>query len=163
MIQVLITGGTIDKDYHPLTGELFFPESHLHEWIKQSNLTLHLEHEVLMQKDSLEMTQDDRNRILTTCIDAKANRIVITHGTDTMTETAAVLAKAKKLSDKTIVLTGAMRPFKLGESDALFNLGTAMMAVQLQSPGVYIAMNGHCFESSGVNKNKQLGIFEVNK
>lgn len=159
-ILILVTGGTLDKDYNTLTGELDFAETHLPKLLTQANLTLPIETQVVLQKDSLEMTDADRQTILLACEAAVEQHIVITHGTDTLDLTAKALENNPKLNQKTIVLTGAMRPFQLGESDAAFNVGTALMAVQLASPGVYIVMNGRLFHPSEVQKNRQKGVFE---
>ena len=162
---ILITGGTLDKDYNAISGELGFSESHLPKIIKQANCTLALRFNQVLLKDSLEMNEQDRHAILEAIIDANESQIVITHGTDTMSLTAEYIQKQKTqhpaLEQKTIVLTGAMRPFQLGESDASFNLGTALMASQLQTSGIYIAMNGQCHSAEKVAKNRKLGVFEA--
>ncbi len=159
MIHLLITGGTLDKDYDPISGELIFPGSCVPEMLEQARSRVPVEKTVLMQKDSLEMTDVDRQRILQACQNSPHERIVITHGTDTMTETARVLMEAAL--DKVIVLTGAMRPHRLGRSDALFNLGSAIMAAQLAPKGVWIAMNGQVLPAARAQKNRQLGRFEL--
>jgi L-asparaginase len=158
MIHLLITGGTLDKDYDPIRGELTFPGSCVPAMLEQAYSTVSIETTVLMQKDSLQMCDADRAQILQACQHTPCERIVITHGTDTMVETAQVLADAKL--DKVVVLTGAMRPHRLGDSDALFNLGAAIMAVQLAPPGVWIAMNGQLLPAEQTQKNRQLGRFE---
>ncbi len=158
MIQLFITGGTLDKDYDPMSGELIFPDSCVPQMLQQANSTLEITIDVLMQKDSLEMTTADRKSIIQACQDTPLTHIVITHGTDTMVETAQALAQARL--NKTIVLTGAMRPHRLGQSDALFNLGAALMAVQLAEKGTWIAMNGQLFPAARAQKNRQLGRFE---
>jgi len=158
-IQLFITGGTLDKQYQETTGELIFPNTHLPIMLQEANSTLAIETVVLMQKDSLDITDADREKICQACIDTPQQTIVITHGTDTMVNTALALSKHQALKHKTIVLTGAMRPFMLGHSDASFNLGSALMAVQLAQPGVYIAMNGQLFCAHKVQKNRQLGLF----
>lgn len=160
-LTLIVTGGTLDKDYQTSTGALVFSETHLPDMLRQANTTLAVETRVLMLKDSLEMTDLDRDEIAQACREAETETIVITHGTDTMAETALALSEKPELSDKTIVLTGAMRPFRLGESDACFNLGAALMAAQLAENGVYIAMNGELFEASRVMKNRQKGVFEL--
>jgi L-asparaginase len=157
-IRVFITGGTFDKEYNELTGQLYFQDSHLPEMLKLGRANLPLEIRTLMMIDSLEMTAADRALILEQCRAAAEDRIVITHGTDTMTETAEALAG--QLREKTIVLTGAMVPYKFGSSDGLFNLGSALAFAQTLSPGVYIAMNGRCFPAGQVRKNRQTGMFE---
>ena len=108
--------------------------------------------------DSLEMTAEDRELIAHQCRQCEEDRIVITHGTDTMAETARMLAN--KIQDKTIILTGAMIPIKFGSSDGLFNIGSALAFAQTLNPGVYVAMNGRCFNWDNVQKNKETGIFE---
>jgi len=157
-IRLFTTGGTIDKNYNPLNGELEFNETHLPDILSEGNVSLEITHESLMTKDSLDMTEEDRAGIVQACKDAMEDKIVITHGTDTMVETA--LAIANEVTDKTIVLVGAMIPYSFGGSDALFNLGTALTAVQLKEPGVYITMNGKIFDADKVQKNKEKGVFE---
>lgn len=158
-IRIFITGGTFDKEYNELTGELFFKESHLPEMLQLARCRLPIDTRTLMMIDSLEMAEEDRALIAENCRKAKEKRIIITHGTDTMVETAAVLAQGIK--DKTIVLTGAMVPYKFGSSDGLFNLGSALAFVQTLPPGVYITMNGKYFVWDQVRKNKKLGVFEA--
>jgi L-asparaginase len=157
-IRIFVTGGTFDKEYDEHTGQLYFQESHLPEMLKLGRCNLKLEVRTLMMIDSQEMTDADRSLILEQCRNAQESRIVITHGTDTMAETARTLASVK---DKTIVLTGAMVPYKFGSSDGLFNLGSALAFAQTLPPGVYVAMNGRCFPADRVRKNKQTGIFEA--
>jgi L-asparaginase len=157
-IRIFITGGTFDKAYNELTGELFFKDSHLPEMLKLGRCNLDVQVRTLMMIDSLHMTDDDRQIILQQCRSAPENRIVITHGTDTMVETAGVLAR--RVTDKTIVLTGAMIPYKFGSSDGLFNLGSALAFAQTLPPGVYVAMNGRCFAWNRVRKNRKTGMFE---
>jgi L-asparaginase len=157
-IRILITGGTFDKEYDEINGRLFFKDSHLPEMLALGRCKLDLEVRTLMMIDSLEMTDADREIIVEQCRATPGGRIVITHGTDTMPETARVLAG--RLQGKTIVLTGAMVPYKFGSSDGFFNLGSALAFVQTLPPGVYIAMNGRCFPAGRVRKNKQTGIFE---
>ena len=159
-IQFIITGGTIDKDYETTTGELIFTETYLPELIQQANCTLNIEFQTLMLKDSLEMNSEDRAKIGIACVNSKNDLIVITHGTDTMTDTAQSLQLIDALKDKTIVLTGAMRPFKLGNSDSAFNVGSTLTAVQLLPKGIYISMNGKVFKADDVIKNRKKGIFE---
>ncbi|MDX1352670.1 MAG: asparaginase domain-containing protein [Thiomicrorhabdus sp.] len=160
-IKLLITGGTLDKDYQATTGELVFFDSHVAELLAEANSTLNISTKILMLKDSLEMTENDRAIIAQACMDSMQNHIVITHGTDTMVETARHLSSCLELQQKTIVLTGAMRPYKLGQSDASFNMASALMAVQLATQGVYIAMNGQLFNANNVTKNRTLGQFEA--
>lgn len=157
MIRLIVTGGTIDKAYNELDGSLCFPSSHVTEMLKQARCRLSIELQQLMLKDSLDMTHEDRELIISACQLAEEKKIVITHGTDTMVDTARVLAQSEK--SKVIVLTGAMIPYKLGYSDALFNLGTALAAIQTLPDGVYIAMNGSIFRWDEVVKDKQLGEF----
>ena len=158
LIRVLVTGGTFDKEYDEIQGRLFFKDSHLPEMLALGRAKLHLEVRTLMMVDSLDMTDADRALIAEQCRATPGNRIVITHGTDTMAETARFIAE--RVHDKTIVLTGAMVPYKFGSSDGLFNLGSALAFVQTLPPGVYVAMNGRCFTAARVYKNKQSGIFE---
>jgi len=157
-IRIFITGGTFDKAYNELTGELFFKDSHLPEMLKLGRSNLDLQVRTLMMIDSLQMTDGDRQIILQQCRSAPERRIVITHGTDTMVETAGVLAQV--MADKTIVLTGAMIPYKFGSSDGLFNLGSALAFAQTLPPGVYVAMNGRYFTWDRVRKNRKTGMFE---
>ncbi|MCC6761253.1 MAG: asparaginase [Chitinophagaceae bacterium] len=157
-IRIFITGGTFDKEYDEITGQLFFKETHLPEMLKLGRSKLNVDIRTLMMIDSLQMTPTDRELIAEQCIRCEHNRIIITHGTDTMVETAAVLAG--KNIDKTIVITGAMIPYKFGSSDGLFNLGSAMAFVQTLPKGVYVAMNGRWFNWNNVWKNRQTGIFE---
>ncbi len=157
-LRIFVTGGTFDKEYNELTGELFFKDTHVPEMLALARCRIDVEVRTLMLIDSLIMTDTDRENILENCLRAKEEMIVITHGTDTMPETAWVLGK--KIKDKTIVLTGAMIPFTFGSSDGLFNLGTAIALVQTLPNGVYIAMNGRYFRWDNVQKNKDRGEFE---
>lgn len=157
-IKLLITGGTIDKIYDQLTGQLVFKHTHIVDMLNRSRSMNDTTSEVLFLKDSLEVTNEDRQLILSKCLESDESNIVITHGTDTMVETAQFLGKAIK--DKTIVLFGAMTPYSVNQSDALFNLGFASSSVQTLANGVYIAMNGQVFDFDKVAKNKALGIFE---
>ena len=157
-IRILITGGTFDKAYNELTGELYFEDSHLPEMLKLGRCKLDLEIRTLMMIDSLQMTDDDRQILLDQCRKVPEMRILITHGTDTMVRTAEVLAQG--IADKTIVLTGAIIPYKFGSSDGLFNLGSALAFAQTLPPGVYVAMNGRHFVWNRVRKNRKTGVFE---
>ena len=157
-IRILVTGGTFDKEYNELTGELFFHGTHAGEMLRLGRCLVPVEIETLMMIDSLQMTEGDRSNILERCRAVSERRIVITHGTDTMAETAAVLGRG--LRRKTVVLTGAMVPYTFGSSDGLFNLGTAMAFVQTLGEGVYVAMNGRCFPWDSVRKDKARGVFE---
>ena len=158
-IRIIITGGTFDKEYNELTGQLFFKDTHLPEMLKLGRCVVDVHVTPLMMIDSLEMTDAHRKAVASACTGAAENKIIITHGTDTMTETAEYLAKTIK--GKTVVLTGAMIPYKFGSSDGLFNLGSAMAFVQTLPEGVYIAMNGRYFKSGTVRKNKATGLFEA--
>lgn len=157
-IRIFITGGTFDKEYNELKGELFFKDTHMPELLKLGRNKVEVEIRTLMMIDSLEMSNDDRELIARQCNNADEDKIIITHGTDTMADTAAVLARDVK--NKTIVLTGAMIPYKFGSSDGLFNLGSALAFVQSLPKGVYVAMNGRYFHWDNVRKNKQTGSFE---
>ncbi|OIO05177.1 MAG: asparaginase [Elusimicrobia bacterium CG_4_10_14_0_2_um_filter_56_8] len=157
-IKLFITGGTFDKEYNELNGELFFRKSHLHEMLKRGRCRVDLKLKTLMMVDSLLMTAPQRRRVLAECLAAREKRIVITHGTDTMPETARLLGS--RLKDKTVVLTGAMVPYKFGSSDGMFNLGAALSFAQTLPPGVYVAMNGRYFNWDNVRKNKAKGEFE---
>ena len=158
-IRIFITGGTFDKEYNEITGKLYFKDTHMREILDLGRSKLDVSIRTLMMIDSLDMTDSDRNLILENCVSTKGNQIIITHGTDTMTDTAKLLATGNL--EKTIVLTGAMIPFKFGTSDGLFNLGNALGFVQSLPHGVYIAMNGRCFDYDKVKKNKETGVFEV--
>jgi L-asparaginase len=157
-VRIFVTGGTFDKEYNELNGQLYFKDSHLPEMLKLGRCLVPVDLRTLMMIDSLEMTDMDRELIVRHCEEADEDKIIITHGTDTMAGTARLLAE--KVSGKTIVLTGAMIPYKFGSSDGLFNLGSAMAFVQTLTPGVYIAMNGRCFHADNVRKNKETGVFE---
>jgi L-asparaginase len=156
-IRIFITGGTFDKEYNELTGSLFFKDSHLSEMLKLGRSKLNLEIRTLMMIDSLDMTDSDRMIIVENCRAAPEDRIIITHGTDTLIATAGFLAN--HVSGKTIVLTGAMIPYKFGSSDGMFNLGSSLAFAQVLPPGVYVSMNGKCFTWDNVVKNKQTGEF----
>ena len=157
-IRVLVTGGTFDKEYDERTGQLFFKDTHIAEMLTLGRSRVRTTIRTVMMIDSLEMTEADRDLIVQNCLQSDENRIVITHGTDTMTETAAAIAQA--VSGKTVVLTGAMIPYAFGSSDGLFNLGSALSFVQVLPPGVYISMNGKCFPWDRVRKNRERGEFE---
>lgn len=157
-IRIFITGGTFDKEYNELDGQLFFKDTHLHDLLEMGRNKVPVEIRTLMMIDSLAMTDEDRALIVHQCKNCDEDRIVITHGTDTMAETAKVIAAS--ITDKTIILTGAMIPIKFGSSDGLFNLGSALAFAQSLSPGVYVAMNGRYFNWNNVRKNKLTGIFE---
>jgi L-asparaginase len=157
-IRIFITGGTFDKEYNELNGELYFKDTHMSELLEKGRSKLPVEIRTLMMVDSLEMTNEDRDLIAYQCNQCEETMIVITHGTDTMSETAKYLAA--KVKNKTIVLTGAMIPIKFGSSDGLFNLGSALAFAQTLPGGVYVAMNGRYFNWDNVRKNKQTGVFE---
>ncbi len=157
-IRIFITGGTFDKEYNELNGQLYFKDTHMSDLLEMGRNKAAVEIRTLMMVDSLEMTDEDRELIVYQCNNADENQIVITHGTDTMAETARVLAE--KVKNKTVVLTGAMIPIKFGSSDGLFNLGSALAFAQTLPAGVYVAMNGRYFNWDNVRKNKQTGVFE---
>ena len=157
-VMIFATGGTFDKEYDELTGSLYFQDSHILEMLRLGRSRLDLNVRTLMMIDSLEMTETDRKIVLENCFKCKEDNIVITHGTDTMEETARILGEAS--IPKTIVLTGAMIPFKFGSSDGLFNLGSALAFAQSLPKGVYIAMNGRYFAWNNVRKNTKTGEFE---
>ncbi len=158
-IRILVTGGTFDKEYNELTGTLFFHDTHVPEMLRLGRCLLDAEVRTLMMIDSLDMSDDDRRIIAEHCASAPESRIVITHGTDTMAETARHLGRTVR--GKTIVLTGAMVPYKFGSSDGLFNLGSALAFVQTLPPGVYVVMNGRYYRWDRVQKNREKGIFEA--
>ena len=157
-VRIFITGGTFDKEYNEITGQLYFRDTHMHDFLDLGRSKVPVEIQTLMMTDSLEMNDNDRDMIAQQCIDCKENRIVITHGTDTMSDTARLLAQ--KVQNKTVILTCTMIPIKFGSSDGLFNLGSALAFAQTLPAGIYVAMNGRYFNSDNVRKNKQTGMFE---
>jgi L-asparaginase len=160
MIQVFVTGGTFDKEYNYLTGELYFRDSHINEMFDRGRSEVPLDVRTLMMVDSLEMRDEDRAIIVYNCRKTPHNRIIITHGTDRIVETAKLLAESN-IEEKTIILTGAMIPYAFGiSSDGFFNLGSALAFAQVLTPGVYVVMNGRYFDWNKVIKNRQTGTFE---
>jgi len=157
-IKIFATGGTFDKEFNEINGELYFKKTNLFELLELGRSQVDLKIETLMMVDSLQMTNTERQYILEKCKKEKTDKIIITHGTDTMVKTAEFIAK--HIKDKIIILTGAMIPIKFGSSDGLFNLGSALSFAQVLDPGVYITMNGQYFYWNNVKKNKKLGIFE---
>ena len=157
-IKIFATGGTFDKEFNEINGELYFKETNLYKLLELGRCKLDVKIETLMMIDSLKMSDDDRNYIMKKCKKEKTHKIIITHGTDTIVETAKLLAE--NISDKIIILTGAMIPIKFGSSDGLFNLGSALSFSQTLDSGVYITMNGRYFNWDNVKKNKRLGVFE---
>ena len=161
-VRVIVTGGTFDKEYNEISGALAFKTTHLPEMLRLGRCRVDVTVQTLMMIDSLDMTGADRAAIVGECRAAAELRIVVTHGTDTMVDTARALGTALPAGGgKTIVLTGAMIPYAFGSSDGLFNLGSALSFVQALPPGVYIAMNGRCFEWDRVRKNRETGVFEA--
>jgi L-asparaginase len=159
MIRIFITGGTFDKTYDEIRGTLSFGETHLPEMLRLGRSRVEVTVRALMMVDSLQMTAADRDLIVRNCAQCAETRIVITHGTDTMVDTAHAVAQG--VQGKTVVLTGAMIPYAFGSSDGLFNLGSALSFAQVLPPGVYIAMNGQHFEWNRVRKNRETGVFEA--
>jgi len=157
-IKIFATGGTFEKEYNEITQKLDFTDTHLPQILKHSRTTLDINVEKLMLIDSLEMTDDHRKGIAQKCTEAHEEGIIITHGTDTMVETAKFLAE--RVRGKTIILTGAMHPYKFGSSDAAFNLGTALAFVQTLPQNVYIVMNGRYYAWDNCRKNLETGRFE---
>jgi L-asparaginase len=157
-VRIFVIGGTFDKEYNELNGDLFFKNTHVPEMLTLGRSRVPVEIRTIMMVDSTSLTDEDRDIIVHNCIKSKEDRILITHGTDTMVDTAIHIAN--KIKDKTIVLTGAMIPYTFGSSDGLFNLGSALAYVLILSPGVYIAMNGRYFNWDNVHKNKKTGEFE---
>lgn len=157
-IKIFVTGGTFDKEYNELNGTLFFKETHLSEMLSLGRSRIDVSIATLMMIDSLDMNDSDRETIARHCNSTAEDKIIITHGTDTMVETARYLAS--NVSEKTIILTGAMIPYKFGSSDGLFNLGSALAFVQTLPHGVYVSMNGKYFSWDNVRKNKNIGEFE---
>jgi L-asparaginase len=158
VIRIFVTGGTFDKTYDEIHGRLTFGDTHLPEMLKLGRSRVDVSIRTLMMIDSLDMTDGDREIIVRSCAQCAEARIVITHGTDTMVETAAALARG--VAGKTVVLTGAMIPYAFGSSDGLFNLGSALSLVQVLPAGVYVAMNGQHFPWDKVRKNRETGVFE---
>jgi len=158
-IRIFVTGGTFDKEYDELRGTLYFKQTHLPEMLQLGRSRLDVSIETLMMMDSLDMTDADRQRIVEACRDCEETHIVVTHGTDTMVDTARALAQGVR--GKTIVLTGAMVPYAFGSSDGLFNLGSALSFVQVLPEGVYVAMSGRWFPWDNVRKNREAGTFET--
>jgi L-asparaginase len=160
-IQIFVTGGTFDKEYNYITGELYFKDTHLQRMFERGRCTLDINVKTLMMIDSMEMTDDDRKIITYNCKKSKSDKIIITHGTDSMRKTAKVLAE-ENLEGKTIILTGAMVPYAFGtSSDGFFNLGSSLAFVQSLPNGVYVCMNGRCFDWKHVQKNRKTGYFEA--
>jgi len=159
VIRILVTGGTFDKTYDEISGRLSFGSTHLPEMLRLGRSRVETTIETLMMIDSLDMTEADRARVVEACARCPEDRIVITHGTDTMVETARAVAQG--LAGKTVVLTGAMVPYAFGSSDGLFNLGSALSFAEVLPPGVYIAMNGQHFPWDRVRKNRSTGVFEL--
>lgn len=162
MIRIVVTGGTFDKEYNELQGTLFFKDTHVPEMLRLGRSRVEVAVDPLMMVDSLDMTEADRSRIVEACRVAPEARLVVTHGTDTMVQTARALATAgdAELAAKTIVLTGAMVPYALADSDASFNLGAAVAFARSLVPGVWVAMNGVAHPWSNVRKNRERGVFE---
>ena len=159
MIRIFVTGGTFDKTYDEIRGALTFGDTHLPEMLTLGRSRVEVSIRTLMMIDSLQMTDADRELIVHNCAQCEESRIVVTHGTDTMVETAAAIARG--VTGKTVVLTGAMIPYAFGSSDGLFNLGSALSCAQILPAGVYVAMNGQHFVWDKVRKNTQTGAFEV--
>lgn len=157
-IKIFATGGTFDKEFNELSGELFFKNTQIYNLLELGRCKLDIKIEPLMLVDSLKMDDAERDYIVQKCTTERTDKIVITHGTDTMVKTAESIARVS--SDKTIILTGAMIPIKFGSSDGLFNLGSALSFVQVLDNGVYVAMNGRYFNWNDVKKNKKIGVFE---
>jgi L-asparaginase len=160
-IRILITGGTFDKQYDEIHARLVFRESHVGEMLRLGRCHADVHLRTIMMIDSLDMSEADREAIVQNCRQCEETRILITHGTDTMVETARALATASGVEGKTVVLTGAMIPYAFGSSDGMFNLGSALSFVQALPPGVYVAMNGRSFAWNEVRKNRQTGVFEA--
>jgi len=158
MIRILVTGGTFDKQYDEVHARLHFTESQVPEMLRLGRCHAEVSIRTVMLVDSLDMTDADRAIITRTCLQAPESQIVVTHGTDTMVETARAIAEA--VTDKTVVLTGAMIPYAFGSSDGMFNLGSALSFAQVLPPGVYVAMNGRCFRWDNVRKNRETAVFE---
>jgi L-asparaginase len=162
VIRVFVTGGTFDKEYNELTGALAFNATHLPEMLRLGRSRVDVAVTTLMMIDSLDMTDAGRALIVESCRKADEERVIVTHGTDTMVDTARALAAAfPESAGRTIVLTGAMIPYAFGSSDGLFNLGSALSFAQVLPHGVYVAMNGRYFRWDAVRKNRETGVFEA--
>jgi L-asparaginase len=159
MIRILVTGGTFDKEYDEVRGRLFFKDTHVQEMLEKGRSRVPVSVRTLMMIDSLDMTDADRALVVAQCRQSEEDRLVVTHGTDTMVDTARAVAAAG-LAGKTVVFTGAMIPYAFGSSDGLFNLGSALSFAQVLAPGVYVAMNGQCFRWDEVRKNRDTATFE---
>ena len=159
MIRILVTGGTFDKEYDEVRGRLYFKDTHVQEMLAKGRSRVPVSIGTLMMIDSLDMTEADRSLVVEECRRCDEDRLVVTHGTDTLVETARAIAAAG-LAAKTVVLTGAMIPYAFGSSDGLFNLGSALSFAQILPPGVYVAMNGQHFAWDRVRKNRETGVFE---
>lgn len=159
MIRILVTGGTFDKEYDEVRGRLFFKDTHVQEMLDMGRSRVPVSIRTLMMIDSLDMTDADRALVVEQCRQSEVDRIVVTHGTDTLVETGRAIAAAD-LPGKTVVLTGAMIPYAFGSSDGLFNLGSALSFAQVLPPGVYVAMNGQHFRWDQVRKNRDTATFE---
>lgn len=157
-LRIFTTGGTFDKEYDEIHGRLFFKDTQVPEMLRLGRCRLDVQITPLMMIDSLEMAMEDRERIRDAVNSCREERVVITHGTDTMVDTAQVLAAG--VTGRTVVLTGAMVPYKFGSSDGLFNLGSALSLAQVLPHGVYVAMNGMFFRHDQVQKNRITGTFE---
>lgn len=157
-IRIFVTGGTFDKEYDEVRGCLEFQDTHVQEMLRLGRCQLEVSIRTLMMVDSLDMSDEDRDLIVDNCKRCDEKQIIVTHGTDTMVETARCIAR--QINDKTVVLTGAMIPYAFGSSDGLFNLGSALSFVQTLPAGVYIAMNGRFFTADNVRKNREAGMFE---
>jgi L-asparaginase len=158
VIRILVTGGTFDKEYDEIHGRLYFKATHVEEMLRLGRSRVEVSIRTLMMIDSLDMTDADRRTIVEACAQCGEDRIVITHGTDTMVETARAVAEA--ISAKTVVLTGAMIPYAFGSSDGMFNLGSALSFAQVLPAGVYVAMNGTAFSWQDVRKDRVSGTFQ---
>ena len=158
-LRIFVTGGTFDKEYDEINGKLFFKDTHVQEMLRLGRCSLEFDIRTLMMIDSLEMTETDRELILKSCLNTPENRILITHGTDTIAKTAQMLGA--QIKNKTVVLTGAMVPYKFGSSDGLFNLGSAVAFAQTLPAGVFVAMNGRSFDWNNVEKNRTTGLFQT--
>jgi L-asparaginase len=159
MIRIFVTGGTFDKTYDEIRGRLSFTDTHLPEMLRLGRSRVDVTVRTLMMVDSLEMTDADRDLVVRNCAQCPESRIVVTHGTDTMVDTARAIAAG--VTDKTVVLTGAMIPYAFGSSDGLFNLGSALSLAQVLPAGVYLVMNGQHFAWDRVKKNRETGVFEA--
>jgi len=160
-LKIFATGGTFDKIFNEFDGSLIFKSTHLNKMLEEYKNKVGIDIETIMLIDSLYMKDHHRQEILNKCKSCEEDRIVVTHGTDTMVETAKLLGK--EIKNKTIILTGSLIPYSFVKSDAHFNLGCALAFAQTLPKGIYITMHGKIFNHNNVRKNKEINEFETIK